>query len=195
MSAVRARTLAWLATHEHGTVEKIARDITARSADVRAELLSLIDEGIAVMASDGDRPQSQRRVYRMAPVPEDGQGRPDDDLSGVLAALSGRPQPTHCDQILSLLVDGTTWSSHELHRRVFCILHSRIADLRKKLRPLGFDIEHTGHGAGTEENFYRLTRLAPLAAAPEPAHDLLGLDVGFDAAASDEEQLRLAEAA
>jgi hypothetical protein len=94
-------------------------------------------------------------------------------------------------------VDGTVWSSHELHRRVFCVLHSRIASLRtKKLRPLGFDIEHTGGGAGTEEHFYRLIRVAPLAAAPAPADDLLGLDADGGAAASgDEEQLHVLEAA
>jgi len=70
----------------------------------------------------------------------------------VSAADAARVAPhSHCAQILAVLEDGQFHSSRELHRRVYCVLHSRIAELRRK----GYRIEHRGGGAGAENHWYR----------------------------------------
>lgn len=56
------------------------------------------------------------------------------------------------EQILDALEHGRWMGSRDLHRRVFCVLHSRIAELRKR----GYVIEHRGVGFGTEHHEYRL---------------------------------------
>lgn len=61
-------------------------------------------------------------------------------------------RPTQRAQILAILADGDWHSSRQLHREVFCVLHSRIAELRRR----GYVIEHQGGGGGAENHFYRL---------------------------------------
>lgn len=64
-------------------------------------------------------------------------------------------------QILDVLAHGGWVTSQDLHRRVFCVLHSRVAALRKR----GYVIEHRGEGFGAELHEYRLVG-TPLEAPP-----------------------------
>lgn len=58
--------------------------------------------------------------------------------------------PTHCDRILEILSDGKPHGHHEFYG--FCVLHSRIAELRKR----GHVIECWREG---ESYLYQLTSL------------------------------------
>lgn len=74
-------------------------------------------------------------------------------LGGSQASRAQADRPaTHAQRILNILADGRWHSSAELHRRVYCILHSRIAELRRR----GFVIEHRGGGGGAENHEYKL---------------------------------------
>lgn len=57
------------------------------------------------------------------------------------------------DQILDVLADGNWHTSRQIHQHVFCVLHSRINELRDR----GYLIEHRGGGAGADLHEYRLT--------------------------------------
>lgn len=59
---------------------------------------------------------------------------------------------SHNAQLRAVLSDGLWHTSSELHRRVFCVLHSRIAEMRRQ----GYVIEHRGSGAGADRHEYRL---------------------------------------
>jgi hypothetical protein len=78
---------------------------------------------------------------------------------------------THADAILSLLVRRGTWiTTAEILRDVPSIVHSRIADLRKR----GYLIEHRTTGVGAAGSEYRLVALQggagqPAAALPSSA--------------------------
>lgn len=76
--------------------------------------------------------------------------------SAVALARSGgwpRVQPgSQSAQILDVLATGQWVSTRELHTRVLCVLHSRVAALRKR----GYTILHRGAGFGAEFHEYRL---------------------------------------
>jgi hypothetical protein len=78
---------------------------------------------------------------------------------------------THADAILSLLVRRGTWiTTAEILRDVPSIVHSRIADLRKR----GYTIQHRTTGVGAAGSEYRLVALQggagqPAAALPSSA--------------------------
>lgn len=55
-------------------------------------------------------------------------------------------------RVLEVLSDGRWHTSSELYRRVHCVLHSRIYQLRE----MGYDIPHRGGGPGAEAHEYRL---------------------------------------
>jgi hypothetical protein len=61
-------------------------------------------------------------------------------------------RPSQCDRLLAILDDGRWHNSADLHRQVFCVLHSRISELRNR----GYVIERRGAGAGAEHYDYRL---------------------------------------
>lgn len=55
-------------------------------------------------------------------------------------------------RLRAILSDGQWHCSSALHAQVFCVLHSRISELRRQ----GYVIEHRGGGAGADKHFYRL---------------------------------------
>lgn len=57
-------------------------------------------------------------------------------------------------RIRHVLADGEWHRSDEIHRKVFCILHSRVAEMRRQ----GYRIDHKGGGAGAANHFYRLVQ-------------------------------------
>jgi hypothetical protein len=59
---------------------------------------------------------------------------------------------SQCDRVLELLADGEWWTTRELLREVPCVVHSRVAELRKR----GLEIEHETVGAGAAGSRYRL---------------------------------------
>jgi hypothetical protein len=134
------------------TLPEIARGVTARKSAV-LEVLS----SEAFSAAPRDAYLSDRaQVYTVAA------GRR--EQSGT--AGSGVRRPTQEERIMEILADGEWHSSHELHRRVFCVLHSRVANLRRKGRESGsYDLQHKGGGAGTDVHWYRLVWI-PEAADP-----------------------------
>lgn len=73
-------------------------------------------------------------------------------------------------RILEILDDGRWHTSAELHRRVMCVLHSRIAELNKHGRTEGFRVEHRGGGSGAENHEYRLVA-TPSDASPQGDRD------------------------
>lgn len=146
------RVLDFVAANPGLTSREIARGVTARHESVLDVLSSE-----AFSASPRDmHPSDRAQVYTVADGTGEQPGTVASGLVGGRAALSGRRCLTQCDQILLLLLNGREWSSEDLHRRVFCVLHSRIAELRRKLRPYGFDVQHTGGGSGTAVHWYRL---------------------------------------
>lgn len=77
---------------------------------------------------------------------------------------------THCGRVLAALADGRPHTTRQLYREVGpCILHSRIADLRRK----GYDIacEHIA-GKGTGAGAYRYTWLDAPPASSNGAEQL-----------------------
>lgn len=63
-------------------------------------------------------------------------------------------------RLRAILADGEWHRSDELHRKVFCVLHSRVSELRRQ----GYAIEHRGGGAGADKHYYRWNRDAQVAA-------------------------------
>lgn len=59
-------------------------------------------------------------------------------------------------QLRAILLDGKWHSSAELHSRVYCLVHVRIAEMRRQ----GYRIEHKGGGAGAANHYYRLVKPA-----------------------------------
>ncbi len=57
-------------------------------------------------------------------------------------------------RLRAVLADGEWHRSDELHRKVFCLVHSRIAEMRRQ----GYRIEHKGGGAGAANHYYRWIR-------------------------------------
>lgn len=64
-------------------------------------------------------------------------------------------------RIVTYLADGRWHRSDDIHRAVFCILHSRVAEINEKP---GYLIEHRGSGAGADQHFYRLVQTPETAA-------------------------------
>lgn len=68
----------------------------------------------------------------------------------------GAPRRPHrysqCSKLLRILEDGRWHTTAELLRLVPCIVHSRIAELRK----YGYTVEHDRTGVGAEGSRYRL---------------------------------------
>lgn len=152
------RVAEYVAANPGQTVDEIARSVTARTAEVRDVLLAGGFSSSLRVAYASDR----ARVYRVAPGAQDGQGR--------------ARRPSQCDRLLSILADGRWHNSADLHRQVFCVLHSRISELRRR----GYVIERRGQGAGAEHYDYRLVEhveaseaACPLPQAASDASDLL----------------------
>lgn len=61
-------------------------------------------------------------------------------------------RPTQCERLLACLEDGRWWTTSALLRRVPCIVHSRISDLRAQ----GYIVEHRTTGVGADGSSYRL---------------------------------------
>src|SRR5215207_7012588 len=74
---------------------------------------------------------------------------------------------SQCDQLAALLADGEWWTTRELLREVPCIVHSRVAELRKR----GLEITHETTGPGAAGSRYRLTHIS---AGPDSADAAAG---------------------
>lgn len=77
----------------------------------------------------------------------------------VRAGLGLAPESQNA-RLRAALADGQWHRSDELHRKVFCVLHSRVAELRRQ----GYVIEHKGGGAGADKHYYRLVPQQQVAA-------------------------------
>lgn len=72
------------------------------------------------------------------------------------------PRFSQSSKLLRILEDGDWHTTRDLLRDVPCIVHSRIAELRKR----GYTIEHETVGVGAEGSRYRL--ISDEASAPSP---------------------------
>lgn len=69
--------------------------------------------------------------------------------------MNKKKRPSHVERVASILADGAWHTSDELYRRTRCIVHSRIADLRRK----GWEIEYQRlDGNTTRHHRYRVIR-------------------------------------
>lgn len=140
---------------EHG-VDDIAKGIRTRRVLV-AEALAA-DPRFVSRETPGRR-GGKREVWRLALVAAASLGQ----------ASSGRPltkRGSQCARLLSILDDGQWHSSSELNRRVKCVLHSRIDELRERGHRTGlFTLEHRGQGFGPEHHEYRIVKHSLKAAA------------------------------
>lgn len=128
-----AEITAWMVENRAGgTLADVTAGVRARRADVLDVLRS--DARFAQTVAGGSK------VWFFA-------------ATSLGTARNGKSKPpTHNDLILRALADGKWHTSAELHREVFCVLHSRIHELRT----LGFPIEHRGGGGGAANHEYRL---------------------------------------
>lgn len=138
---LHSRVSAFVAACPGCTLEEIARAVTARTADVR-DVLSGDEFSASLRAA---HPADRAQVYRAARRAQDGPGR-------VRTART----PSQCDRLLTIMRDGNWHCSADLHRAVFCILHSRVAELNRQGLRYGYRIEHRGGGPGADHHWYRL---------------------------------------
>lgn len=128
------------------SLEQIARTLRCRTADVRIALRA--DARFQrVEDASGARPRYLYTLTHSGSAPSEppaGRGR----------AGRGIPAPgSQASRILAVLSDHSWHTTAEIHRRVGgCVLHSRIAELRKR----GFVIEHETTGPGASGSRYRL---------------------------------------
>lgn len=124
---------------EGASATSVASGIRARVSLVRAALKSDARFSGPVRA---DGAQSGPLLYLLSRGAGDGQGRPS--------------RLTQTDLVLRVLRDGGWHSTASILRRVPCIVHSRIADLRR----LGHVVEHRCVGPGATGHQYRLDSAA-----------------------------------
>lgn len=79
-----------------------------------------------------------------------------EDTKRTLALADGTPRKparfSQCEKIMRVLEDGEWHTTSEILRAVPSIVHSRIAELRKR----GYIIEHERTGSGAQGSRYRL---------------------------------------
>lgn len=128
------------------SIEQLARTMRCRTADVRLAL-RLDDRFQRVEDVSGSQP---RYLYTLAAHGVERSEPP------ARPGRAGRAIPTPGSQaarILAVLSDGYWHTNAEIHRKVGgCVLHSRIAELRKR----GYVIEHVTTGSGATGSRYRL---------------------------------------
>lgn len=168
MPLLEDRVAGLLHDHPRLTVEEIARKLTARTQTVR----DILRDGPFEELPRDAYPSDRSKVWTLATYGADAPGRATEVVEA--AAPTGGRQPTHAEQILAVLADRKWHTSREIHSLVFCILHSRISDLRKR----GYTIDRRGGGAGAENHEYRLV------ATPEEVAAAKDSGAGTDAASS-----------
>lgn len=133
--SLRERVVLFVTACPDRSIHEIRGGVMAREVEVRAVVKELVANGMIV----GRQPAANHpKVYNLAVAARDRAGR-------------ASRRKTQEQLLLAVLADGAWHSSEELYRRVPCIVHSRIARMRKR-----HTIEHSGGGQGAENHFYRL---------------------------------------
>jgi hypothetical protein len=78
----------------------------------------------------------------------------------MMPAASGRKQPTHTEKVLARLKKGP--ATHRELYRLGVVAHSRIAELRPRVRALGYEIPRAERHTDEEGQTYFLYRLVPI---------------------------------